>query len=373
MTPKVLHPGKCKQCVPTALAIFHDTTSAAIQNYFPDRKDSAEFLRLFSKWWIMSNAKNRFSPNRLGHAAVKGDKKPEFFRAMADWIESWTNEKIPCSQKFTLSAQTSSALIRTLRAQAQLIEDLLDEGYEFVLTARFQSDPQERRFGQYRQMSGGRFLVSLKDTEVSEKILKTMSLIKEGIDIDESVKEEKPDQSLEQSLVDNPLVSGLVIDRMQLDAETRKVAVHVAGYVAKKFVDQTKYKCCVSYLTGELDKTNPDHDYVGSLSRGGLTIPSSHLTEYVCAAFAILEHAESIITSSKLQTRRAATIVLNHVLRCNPGSIPRFTCGADRLSIMAYANRMLINIFCNNRRKELTGTVVLEKVHATKKSKRTKE
>ena len=34
------------------------------------------------------------------------------------------------------------------------LEDLLQIG-KFVLTARFQSDPIERRFGQYRQMSGG--------------------------------------------------------------------------------------------------------------------------------------------------------------------------------------------------------------------------
>ena len=136
-------------------------------------------------------------------------------------------------------------------------------------------------------MSGGRFLVSLKDTEVSEKILKIMSLIREGIDIDETIKEEKPDQSVEQSLVDNPLVSGLVIDCMQFDAKTRKVAVHVAGYIAKKLLDPTKYKFCVNYLTGELDKNNPDHDFVGSLSIGGLTIPSSHLREYVCAVFAV--------------------------------------------------------------------------------------
>ena len=88
---------------------------------------------------------------------------------------------------------------------------------------------------------------------------------------------------------------------MVMNAETRQVAVHVAGYITKKPVDQTKYKCCVNYLTGELDKNNSDHDYVGSLSRGGLTIPSSHLTKHVCAAFAIPEHAESIITSSKLQ------------------------------------------------------------------------
>ena len=49
ITPKVLHPGSCKQDVPTALAIFHETTSAAIEDFFPERKDAAEFLRLLSQ------------------------------------------------------------------------------------------------------------------------------------------------------------------------------------------------------------------------------------------------------------------------------------------------------------------------------------
>ena len=61
-------------------------------------------------------------------------------------------------------------------------------GYDFILTAHFQSDPLERRFGQYRQiMSGGRFLGGLKET-ISGKIIKIKSLLKEGIDIDEEVK-----------------------------------------------------------------------------------------------------------------------------------------------------------------------------------------
>ena len=369
----MLHPGTCKQDVPTALAIIHETTSAAIEDYFPERKDSAEFLRLFSKWWLISNAKNRFGPNRLGHAVVKGDNKPKFLRAMSDWIQSWTNEKIPGSEKFTLSPQTSAALIRTLRAQAQLIDDLLDDGYEFVLTARFQSDPQERRFGQYRQMSGGRFLVSLKDTEVSEKILKIMSLIKEGIDIDDNVKEEKCDDSLEHSLVEDPLVSDLLIDRMQLDAESRKIAVHVAGFVAKNLKENDKYSCCVKHLTGELRDDNPDHDYIRVLNRGGLTVPSDHFTEYVCCAFSILEHTESVITSSKLTTRRAATVVLKQVLNSNSGSIPQFACETHRSAIEIFTNRVLVNVFCNNRRKVITGLAKKDSVTGLKKSKRTKE
>ena len=83
----------------------------------------------------------------------------------------------------------ASSFTRTLLCHASLIEDLLEEGYEFVLTSRFQSDPIERRFAQYRQMSGGRFLVGLKDLTSSEKIIKIKSLLKEEIDIDNNVKD----------------------------------------------------------------------------------------------------------------------------------------------------------------------------------------
>ena len=65
--------------------------------------------------------------------------------------------------KNLLSAQTSSTLQRTLLCQASLIENRLSDGFKFALSARFQSDSVERRFGQYRQMSVGRFLVGLKD------------------------------------------------------------------------------------------------------------------------------------------------------------------------------------------------------------------
>ena len=178
ITHKVLHPGNCKQNIPVALAIFHESTSAALTSYFPEKKYEAEFLKLFNTWWIISNSKVQFSNHILGHAAKKGDGKLEFCRALADWIENWCNDRVLAFQQFTLSLSTAKALIRTLRCQASLNEDLFDDGYDFILTARFQSDPLERRFGQYRQMSGVRFLVGLKDTICSEKILKTKCLLR---------------------------------------------------------------------------------------------------------------------------------------------------------------------------------------------------
>ena len=136
---QVLHPGSCKQTVPPALAMFDEPTIAAILSYFPKRQDAAGFLQGFSSWWLVCNLKQKIhGRNRLGNAAVLLDNKPQFLRALADWITEWQECKLPNCERFQLSAQTADALIRTLRCQAALIEDLLEtQQYEYVLKARF--------------------------------------------------------------------------------------------------------------------------------------------------------------------------------------------------------------------------------------------
>ena len=60
---------------------------------------------------------------------------------------------------------------------------MLNNGYEYVILRKLQSDPLEKRFSQYRQMSGGRFLVSLREVLNSERILQCLSLLKENVNI----------------------------------------------------------------------------------------------------------------------------------------------------------------------------------------------
>ena len=122
---------------------------------------------------------------------------------MAAWHKRWDNSKIPNCEKFTLSAQTFSTLQRTLFSHASLMEDLLFDGFKFVLTAHFQSDSIERRFGQYRQMSGGRFLLGLKDVIWSERILKIKSLVKKSVDIKDDIKVTENEDAIKQELFDD--------------------------------------------------------------------------------------------------------------------------------------------------------------------------
>ena len=60
-----------------------------------------------------------------------GDKKLSFVRALVDWIGQWYQSPV-----FTLTPQSASALTPTLRAHAMLIDDLLNEAYQYVITAR---------------------------------------------------------------------------------------------------------------------------------------------------------------------------------------------------------------------------------------------
>ena len=85
------------------------------------------------------------------------------------------------SSLFSLSKQISDAFIQTLKTQSNLVSELHAEEFTFIIFRRFQSDPFKKRFAQYRQMSGGRFLVSLREVESSEKILLIRSIIKEDI------------------------------------------------------------------------------------------------------------------------------------------------------------------------------------------------
>ena len=164
LTSKSLHPGDNKQSVPLALSIFDATISAAIESYCPDRYNVSRFLKLINLWWTMSDSKQRYNTNfRIGDAAVEGDNETLFLRAFADWLERWKALQGQNLQKLTLTKQTCSALVTTLRCIACLIEDLLSRNYEFVLTSRLQIDPLELRFSKYRQMSGGRFLIGLRD------------------------------------------------------------------------------------------------------------------------------------------------------------------------------------------------------------------
>ena len=237
ITYQSLHPGNNKQSVPLTLAIFDlTTTTTAIRQYFPEEITTSSFLSLIYNWWLVVNAKERFHPNIVGNALIAGDGKIEFLRQFSDWLSAWRD-----SEKHGLSKQTFNALISTNRAIADLSSDLLNEGYNFVLTGRLQTDPLERRFSQYRQMSGGRFLVSLKQVYRSESIIKVKTLLANNIELTTITSSLLTD---EQSIAVENFVQSIVqedLDDISISQDAIEVITFIPGYISRSLLKKIDF------------------------------------------------------------------------------------------------------------------------------------
>ena len=119
-----------------------------------------------------------------------------------------------------------------LCSQALLIDELIEEGYLYVLTSRLQSDPIEHRFSQYRHMSGGRFLVSLLEVQHSEIILGCRSLIKENVNsCEEDLKKDHKNPINKEFLAIFDLNSNEISESTLLP-ETEEVATTIAQFLS---------------------------------------------------------------------------------------------------------------------------------------------
>ena len=126
--------------------------------------DVASFLGIFNTWWTISNSKQSFLQNILRNAVINGTKKWVF---RSSGRLDWTNT-------------SNCVCIDYYSSCPRCVCRWPTEGYQYVITATLQSDPLERRFSQYRQMSSGRSLNNLREVLNSKRILRCHSLIKDN-------------------------------------------------------------------------------------------------------------------------------------------------------------------------------------------------
>ena len=160
------------------------------------------------------------------------------------------------------------------------------------MTSRLQSDPIERRFLQYRQMSGGRFLLSLREVTNSERIIRC--LVKADINFwKEDLGSDKPSLDFSALLA---LLSehGIEIAESTLDSSSEEVSTTIAGYIAKKLAKRSNCDSCKSLLIASSMDLAENH-YLNPLSRGGLIVPSAKLAEYTSHCFAIMDYSYNIV------------------------------------------------------------------------------
>ena len=264
---QALHPGNYKQSVPLALSIFDPTTITAIRQYFPEDTTTSFFVNLIHNWWLVVNAEEIFHPDVIGSALIANDGKIEFLNLFANWLSDWRDSK-----KHGLSKQSFDTLISTNRAIADLSADLLNEGYKYILTGRLQIDPLERRFSQYRQMSGGRFLVSLKEVYRSESILKLKKFLSNNIELTSNIASITDEgSSILQDFLET--VNQENFDHITISQDAVDVITFVSGYISRSLLNSLDFEVCKIALTNDPVSST----YLDDYNRGGLEIPTSAL------------------------------------------------------------------------------------------------
>ena len=195
-------------------------------------------------------------------------------------------------------------------------------------------------------MSGGRFLVALREVLNSAQILLTISMLKAGINAwEEDVKDDTHDNELKKLVIE---AEKLPFDEVHLMKESMEVCALIGGYVIKSLLDKEKNSKCVTCKTCLVDHGNEiNTEYLRLVSRGGLRIPSLDLLEYTAQMFGILQLLEPVLRKYTVNERSAC----EHIFQLF-GPAPDFVCEDHNDWAGKIANRIIINIFFNNAQKE---------------------
>ena len=117
-----------------------------------------------------------------------------------------------------------------------------------------------------------------------------------------------------------------------------------------------------------LGDKNHDNEYLKTLSRGNLTIPSKALANFSCNGFAVLDIVDPIIQRyTKISAREAGEYVIK-----NYCANDLFTCYEHLEWGIKFASKIIVNVFYNNKQKLDTDLVRKSDVKAFKKRQREK-
>ena len=112
----------------------------------------------------------------------------------------------------------------------------------------------------------------------SENILKIKSVVKEGFNIDPSLKEDGKYEEATTKLLEDAESTLPNLDTVQLNSRSMEISDNVAGYIVHK-TKSIFNDCCEEQMTKHIDNENQssrssDPHYITILSRCGLIMQS---------------------------------------------------------------------------------------------------
>ena len=311
LNQKVINPRPIERSnVMLADRFFHESTIAALQHYgeeHPEWKSTALFLDIIQKWWSIVNVRT----TSIGYKKRNEFKKPirdaqcknlQFLEEFSSWLCDWKSDNC---RKSSLSLETFTCAIQTAKSMPELVIFLLREkGLKYVLLGKINSDAIERRFGQYRQLAGANYFLSVRQFLEAEKSIRLKSLVKfSHLSMEEISTQMTESQEGSEIASDVDLLLNLLEDSpLEIDMEAdgdEAIIYYVAGYVSRKLLVGVSCQSCVQQLCESRDMPkvlftdesggNPSSRtaFLEQINRGGLVKPSDLMFVFCLYAHAL--------------------------------------------------------------------------------------
>ena len=276
--------------------MFHESTIGALKYYAKDNPEfnhTAEFCETVRKVWNIMNVKTpgvgRHKRDSLRvPISMENKQGVQYLRDFVQYLEMWQE-----SGERGLTKETFLAMKQTCAALADMAEYLIERAdFIYVLLGQAESDPIEKRFGWYRQLSGGNFFISVRQILEAEKKIRIQSLVKfSKFDLQQikQLLEEKEDNQGAEVILTDWVPTEMFMDMMDMTDESPAI-YYVAGYIAFSLSKKTDCSSCKVALAEkneqpEIQFGEPECDeekkqlqsFIEILTRGGLSTPSDML------------------------------------------------------------------------------------------------
>lgn len=376
---KAIYPSNLeRQNVKLVLQVFNDYVIQALisigKKYSMTFFSSvAEYIKIICRWWAIMNVqtpckgvetKNIYSTPLT---ADVNDEKMKFLEYFGNWLDAW--EKIP-SKEGKLSRETFTALKHTTHAISELTKYCITElNFKYILTAKLQTDKLEARFGQYRQLAGGNYNVSIRQIFECEKKIRVMSVLQRSLPINDKktiLKELHTEwKDLEESCSNGADKFKIMISKDDIEKckKVLPVIVYVAGYCCYAVQKKNNCKHCKDLLTynSDNDVLPENHEYVDGISRGSLMHPNPLITNMVMYNYIVIDKMAKDEHFNKIGNQRfvGSTITYNKLAddeallstdSCDAGHSTEKT---EKMIIWAATN-VLLNNYCARENNVLT-------------------
>jgi hypothetical protein len=275
-----------------------------------------------------------------------------------------------------LTKETFTALLHTSRGLLDIVNYCTrDLGARYVLLGKFQTDSLEARFGQYRQLAGGQYDVSLRQIFECEKKIRMLSVLKlklNGRDL------ELRDFSFDWDAMESTEACEIVFDSITEEEfcslnDVLPVITYLAGYCSFKVVKKLKCDDCKSALTCPAGNVcDIENSYISGITRGRLLYPSIDVIRIVSISYLLLQKlcSESAFQRATCQRQIAVKLILDYVSDDDDLSFmkePPCVNGHDQIKILKMIVWATTNSILNNYCK-----LQNDKVSSNKRSKRRK-